>query len=256
MGICLLPFIEQDTLYQLFDPRIDARAQRFTSGPDVGRRLDFTKVPTYNCPSDKSEGITFNQFNNARWANNYQPSRGPFQDAGNNSSCPCTSWAAINSTYASGGHPNRDFHPSNTSNYNGPAGMFIRNGLTSSYPFWWSKLIHAPDGLSNVIFFGEVRERCSDHIRLGWSDPHGSGLCSTMVPINWDSCADNRALAPGQDGCRARCNWNMEFGFRSMHPGGATFLLGDGSVHFISQTIDHWAYQYLGDRDDNKNGQF
>jgi prepilin-type processing-associated H-X9-DG protein len=102
--------------------------------------------------------------------------------------------------------------------------------------------------------FGEVRERCSDHVRTGWGDGHGSGLHSTQIPINYDSCADTMALAPNRDGCRARCNWNMEFGFKSQHPGGATFLLGDGSVHFIGQTIDHWAYNYMGDRDDGRNG--
>jgi prepilin-type processing-associated H-X9-DG protein len=39
-------------------------------------------------------------------------------------------------------------------------------------------------------------------------------------------------------------------GFKSQHPGGATFVFCDGSVHFISETIDHTAYQMLGDRRD------
>lgn len=30
------------------------------------------------------------------------------------------------------------------------------------------------------------------------------------------------------------------------------FLLGDGSVHFISESIDHWNYQRLGNKADGE----
>ena len=39
-------------------------------------------------------------------------------------------------------------------------------------------------------------------------------------------------------------------GFKSLHPNGAQFTFGDGSVHFLTQTIDHTTYQMLGDRQD------
>ena len=47
-------------------------------------------------------------------------------------------------------------------------------------------------------------------------------------------------------------NWNTAFGFKSRHSGGANFAYGDGSVHFLSQTIDMKTYQYLGCRNDNQ----
>ncbi len=38
------------------------------------------------------------------------------------------------------------------------------------------------------------------------------------------------------------------FGFRSLHPGGANFLAGDGSVKFLKQTINLATYRALGTR--------
>jgi len=43
-----------------------------------------------------------------------------------------------------------------------------------------------------------------------------------------------------------------DYSFGSKHPGGANFLFGDGSVKFISETIDTTLYARLGDiRDGN-----
>jgi prepilin-type N-terminal cleavage/methylation domain-containing protein len=40
--------------------------------------------------------------------------------------------------------------------------------------------------------------------------------------------------------------------FFSFHTGGAHFVFGDGSVHFISENIDAFTYFYLGERDDGQ----
>jgi len=38
------------------------------------------------------------------------------------------------------------------------------------------------------------------------------------------------------------------YGFKSLHPGGVNFAMGDGSVHFIYETIDYVLINQLGTR--------
>ncbi|MFH1265042.1 MAG: H-X9-DG-CTERM domain-containing protein, partial [Planctomycetota bacterium] len=42
--------------------------------------------------------------------------------------------------------------------------------------------------------------------------------------------------------------WFRTCGFKSLHPGGANFLMGDGSVHFFSESIDYRLINGLGTR--------
>jgi prepilin-type processing-associated H-X9-DG protein len=41
-------------------------------------------------------------------------------------------------------------------------------------------------------------------------------------------------------------------GFESRHPGGGNFLMGDGAVRFLSETINATTYQRLGHRADGQ----
>ena len=42
--------------------------------------------------------------------------------------------------------------------------------------------------------------------------------------------------------------WYRTCGFKSLHPGGANFCMGDGSVHFFAESIDYRLYNNLGTR--------
>jgi prepilin-type processing-associated H-X9-DG protein len=42
-------------------------------------------------------------------------------------------------------------------------------------------------------------------------------------------------------------------GFKSLHPGGAHFSMADGSVHFVSETIDGAIYRGLSTRNGSEN---
>jgi prepilin-type processing-associated H-X9-DG protein len=104
------------------------------------------------------------------------------------------------------------------------------------------------DGLSNTFAVGEMRPKCSWHAADGWM--HFNSLWNaTSAPMNYPSC-------PGEPGFDAVLTnnfagkWAIEQAFRSRHPGGAHFLMGDGSVHFVGESIDFLTYQRLGDRRD------
>jgi prepilin-type N-terminal cleavage/methylation domain-containing protein/prepilin-type processing-associated H-X9-DG protein len=217
----ILPFIEQQTLYDKVD---------FNSAPEGqtlpgGGLIAATIIKTYVCPSEKSTGLL-----NGRAIHNYCASSGPTAH-GNNSACACSTYSAWNAYAISPYGSATDF-----------AGPFLRIPNTPV------RLADVTDGLSNTIFFGEVRRDCSAHVRGGWvQSNNANGLTSTLIPINFDTCNDAAA-----DGCNRPCNWSTELGFKSLHPGGANFLFGDGAVRFLTQNIDHDNYQALGGKADGK----
>lgn len=229
----ILPFIEQQSLYDSFDFKakyIDG--QRFGG---TGEEIGATVVPTYVCPSDNHRGVIETEPHSSHdpvkkvALHNYGASRGPNQLA-NNSACPCSNnW----NSFAWGVYEDYD-------NFAGP---FTRRCTCVRFSA-------ITDGLSNTIFFGEVRPMCSWHHDNGWATSNnGNGYSSTVIPINYNSCSRDTSTS---DNCARYCNWNTEAGFRSAHPGGANFLLGDGTVHFLPETIDHATYQALGGKDDGK----
>jgi len=108
----------------------------------------------------------------------------------------------------------------------------------------------ASDGLSNTLLLGESLPEEHDHLvsNANWQSFNGgSAHVSTIVPINYRSNDGANWCSPAQS---YRGNWNVSWGFKSKHSGGANFCLGDGSVRFISQSIDHRTYQLLGCRND------
>jgi prepilin-type N-terminal cleavage/methylation domain-containing protein/prepilin-type processing-associated H-X9-DG protein len=220
----ILPYIEQKALHDRFDFSQPINGQTF---PGTTTLIQSTPIAVYRCPSDVRPDVL-----NGVALHNYAASHGPSAHA-NNDVCSCSTYDTWNA-YALAPYDD----PTNF------AGPFSRLGTCT-------KATDIRDGLSNTIFFGEVRPLCSIHNQQGWATSNnGQGLVSTLVPINYDSCNPNPGMDPDGQSCHSFCNWNMELGFKSLHPGGAQFLMGDGSVHFFLETIDHWTYQYLGAKAD------
>ncbi len=222
----LLPYIEQQALYNQFNFKIGNLETQST--PLSFTTLAGTVINTYICPSDDHPGTM-----NGLALSNYGASRGPTR-VETNSATSCS-------------HPFMTFAMNDSSDQlEKIPGPFTRVGCE---PNTATRVSQVKDGLSNTIFFGEVRPMCSAHFSQGWArSNNGNGYCTTIIPINYDSCKRDGTGTP----CERYDNWNTEVGFKSSHPGGAMFLMGDGSVHFFTNTIDHQAYQYLGAKADRK----
>jgi len=106
------------------------------------------------------------------------------------------------------------------------------------------------DGLSNTICVGERLLNETDHAWDGaWSHYNGgNAMCGTIIPINYAIYKQSGWCSP--DVRTSKTNWNVAFGFKSKHTGGANFLMCDGSVRFLRDTVDHKTYQLLGCRND------
>ncbi|NOY29952.1 MAG: DUF1559 domain-containing protein [Planctomycetes bacterium] len=96
------------------------------------------------------------------------------------------------------------------------------------------KFSQVTDGSSNTIMNGET---LPGHSVFNSTYTPGTAVGYTTVPIN--TMIQDFGMP---------IDWWLTGGFKSMHPGGANFLLGDGSVHFLNETIDHQLYSALGTR--------
>ena len=160
---------------------------------------------------------------------------------------PNQGWCQPEISNLGGGFPGMGYRqsPDHGNGWTAPEirGMFGRLGVKINFAM-------VTDGLSNTITAGESLPGMHDHLaqNVWWHFNGGNVLASTIVPINQRSDGPS-CTNPGNP---SRDTWNVSFGFKSRHPNGANFLMGDGSVRFIPQSIDHRTYQLLGCRNDGQ----
>ena len=237
--IRLLPYIEQQALFDVF--KLNRNDSPPPEGTDNTKLADGTLatsvlITSFTCPSDvHPENVDDSNIKMSNYA--AMNGRGGVNYRG---SCQCVQGLIFEKDYALCAEPQYgnkqkcvDFKPL--------PGVFDRRATQT-------KFSQIEDGLSNTLFFGEVRPACSEHLTAGWARTNnGDGLITTVVPINFDTCQPADAQV---DDCKKSCNWNASTGVKSSHPGGAHVVFGDGSVHFLNETIDMWTYQYLGAKAD------
>jgi prepilin-type N-terminal cleavage/methylation domain-containing protein len=95
------------------------------------------------------------------------------------------------------------------------------------------KLTDIRDGTSNTFMIGEDLPLYNDWCSWPYSN-NAVGTCA--IPPNYQM-PPNMAASPG--------NWPTTYSFRSFHTGGLLFAYADGTVHFISGSIDQATYQAM-----------
>ncbi len=106
-------------------------------------------------------------------------------------------------------------------------GVFYHNSST--------KIREMTDGTSNTLMVGERLTRESDGWYSTWAGMVSEGEEAFQRVLGSADHVPNDPAAHFDD-------------FSSNHTGGAHFVLGDGSVHFISSSIDHDVYVALATR--------
>jgi len=240
----LLPYLEQGNLYNTIN---------FTVGVGTGANasVSVTHLTVFQCPSDplqQSFAVYDSSFTNqiAMVAHgNYVGCDGWVE---------CFNGATGNAQVMMGGN---DGNPIGTYGQAG-VGIFYRNSKNTVY--------NVTDGLSNTVFAGE---RSSNHSPSTWTGAVAGGrVPAWMATTPYTTPYTPYAQAPsgpnltaydnadyGEALIFAHCNSthlpnqdNPFFDpdtFYSYHPGGANFVFGDGSVHFLASTIDPYTYQFL-----------
>ena len=215
----LMPFYEQDNLYKRADDFARGNwSNRQPWGPPANPAL-ATSIPNLVCPADSRANLATHVSD----------------DLGFDDDVAFTDYLGVS------GIQSGDWKGLLWSNSR------IRTGQVS-------------DGLSNTIFVGE--RPVSADLDFGWwfagagypvgqqngtgdvvlgshDHPYGSWLAS-----HYQCASEKLGLQPGNlaDNCDQSHFW-------SLHSGGANFLLGDGSVRFVTYNLDNATLQALSTRD-------
>lgn len=106
---------------------------------------------------------------------------------------------------------------------------------------WAAKFRDINDGTSNTFAIGEVVGVFSITQNFGTQS-----WALTSLPINWR----NEFYTSDQNNWATLSNpqWSDGLAFRSLHPGGAQFAMCDGSVSFVSESIDQATYMARSSR--------
>lgn len=222
LHVRLLPYMDQAPLYSQFDFGL-----HYDTAPNLA--LKNQTFETLHCPSgrglDRKNGASTTA---PEWTLHYYGVAGP------RGALP----SPLSGNYAHTGNTTTDH------------GGYAQSGLFSvnlSLNFR-----DCTDGLSNTLAFGEIS---------GEMNP-ASGFAQSWRP--WTQGASNNTTG-GASYCSKNINRQInrysgyqggvatrlfnDVTFSSQHVGGTHFLLGDGTVRFVSENIDFNLYRSLGSRD-------
>lgn len=224
-SVHILPFTEDGNRYDRYDVT-KAFAGCTNYGPSCfNYAVQFQPNPQFKCPSDPN--ATASAFNTNYYA---------CQGGGTLADMACQSVL-----------PNPP--PPGT-----PPRAFFRNGMFHANS--QVRMAHLRDGTGVTVMLGETRHAPipTGSARTAWDTAlrlqqpglnynAPIGLCATMEPINARSNTD-----PAFDPTRTFTAALAVTMFGSNHPGGANFVMADGSTKTIEDSIDIALYRELGKR--------
>jgi len=228
----ILPNMEQTALFNSYN-------SAFVSATDTGwnsirnTTVLYTRVETFICPS--YSGATFlvkpgDYAGSAIVVGNVVITTYKGNGGDSATQIPIANLGSV---------PNTGYQPAATQFYGDPAassnlpysrGLFWRGPMRGTIPA-------ILDGTSNTLLAGDVCPNDRGFLIAPfstWADSNHA-VAVTSIPLNWKWPV--AAYAAG--------TYDTSLGFRSKHPGGANFCLGDGSVRFIPDTINRLLYQQL-----------
>jgi prepilin-type N-terminal cleavage/methylation domain-containing protein len=245
----LLPFIEQQSLYE----SVDTKGNTMQSMIDTNTYVFEKWISTFCCPSSGMMGIYLAETQTTATKITEPTGTNPPYNRALTSYSNCIGNVAFNNGC------------STVLNYSSLIGYVSANNHGSdqlrprylpgiiNHIAWSASFSDVDDGTSNTILLGEIyvdKDNRHHHSRGGWMHPNA--LWHTTI------CGINIGTKkyPGVCGCPTldgAGGWACDLGYESKHAGGAMFATADASVHFISQTIDYTTFQYLGTRNDKQS---
>lgn len=230
--VYVLPFIEQNTLYEQFNLSAGAYNGAPQNRGPMKNELALDPLPAYLCPSS--------------------PVKKMMTSAPHNVNTPeIVNGQVPHTTHYYGIMGPKGVNPATGQQYpwqnSGPHGGFASDGIfmrdtvnpnPKDGPEPGIAMADVIDGTSTTLMVGEISwynnvtgTRYRTWVRGCDNAPVCSGARNVVNSINSPSIAIFNDIA-----------------FGSMHPGGANFVLGDGSVRYIGDTINLGAYRSLASR--------
>jgi prepilin-type N-terminal cleavage/methylation domain-containing protein/prepilin-type processing-associated H-X9-DG protein len=223
--IFLLPYLEQQALYDEFD------LNAWLTDP-VNADAAATPVAALICPTDPQgrQPIMGHRCNSnpspsmVLW---YPGSMGPTEPD------ICAFCPEPNPSYCCQGSNYGSTNPADNS-----VGLFGR--FAGGFRFE-----DCTDGLSNTLMIGEtLPKHCIHNVAFG----HNFPLASTEIPLNWMEGQEGQQDDWDQGTLHSKSKHWRACGYKSLHPGGVNFAMGDGSVTFVPESVDYRLYNALGTR--------
>jgi prepilin-type N-terminal cleavage/methylation domain-containing protein/prepilin-type processing-associated H-X9-DG protein len=270
--ILMLPFIEQGPLYSSFNASFGTEGVNGAGGPQgfaINSTVFTTKIPSFQCPSDNVNAFALSSL--------AAVGVGPYTWSASKGNYGINWGNTDNGQWAISGGKGVGQFP--TVYRASPFGL---NSSTTGPQL--VRVASVTDGLSNTQFLSELLQGANDDLRgTVWVDNAGAGSYMTRFTPNgnqdilqitgiWTGNGFNNidnvpsfttgvgtspansaagALCDSQPAQKLACYNQSTEGFeyvgtRSRHPGGVNTLFGDGSVHFMKDSISPVTWVALG----------